>query len=84
MGGEFDIQFLGDQFHTVFEVNEGVAKTNRSYVVLDGREGKSYDQILGFPHRVHFTSEAEVSFIARSGTKFIRVTQARSVHEPIR
>jgi len=85
MGGEFDVQFSGDQFHTVFKVDEDVAKTSRSYIVLDGREGKSYDQILGrFPHSVHFTGEGEVTFIARSGTKFIRVTQARSVDEPIR
>jgi WD40 repeat protein len=85
MGGQFDIQFSGDRFHTVFKVDEQAAKTNRSYIVLDGLEGKSFDEILGrFPPSVHFTSEGEVTFIARSGTKIIRVTQARSVDESIR
>jgi hypothetical protein len=89
---EFQIQFSGDQFHTVSkgykEVGKGVALRRISYIVLDGREGKSYDEILGFhllfPHSMRFAGEGEVTFIARSGTKFIRVTQARSADEPTR
>jgi hypothetical protein len=45
----------------------------RSYVVLDGREGKHYDEIL--LESFSFDSSTGAKFIARDGLRFFRVEQ---------
>jgi hypothetical protein len=91
VGGHLKIQFVGDEFHTVYRVREpGKGKLpGRFHIVLDGVEGKSYDDILGKtpfyggpPQWAHFSAEGEVRFVARSGRKFIHVTQSRSPMSP--
>jgi hypothetical protein len=69
------VQVLDGKFHSVYEVHREKQHDSRSFIVLDGQEGKPYDAILA--GSAHFRGAGEVTFIARSGRKFFQVTQSR-------
>jgi hypothetical protein len=80
-GREYDALFLGHlQFtpdgRSVTYVCGGVSEGSRdvAFVVVNDREGRRYDDILGRP-RIE-PDESSVSYIGQSGRMFYRVTQA--------
>lgn len=76
----FNLTFSADGRHFAFEVHR--ANRNKSFVVVDGRAGKPYDELLSFkPNRnimqgsLRFDDDHSVTYLAREGRKFYRVTQ---------
>jgi WD40 repeat protein len=63
-------EFSPDGRHVALAVR-GVEK-DKDMIVLDGQEGKSYDSITN----LHFASNDAVEYVARTGKKYYRVTQA--------
>jgi len=75
---DIDLMFSPDSRHFVYAVRGGVGD-NKSMVVLDGQEGKLYDDVIGggFPEKREGSgpSSTALVYIAREGRKFYRVTQ---------
>ena len=69
-----DLSFSPDSRHVAYIVHGGVKK-DKSTVVIDGREGRAYDSVLGGTFRRAIGASAEFVYIAREGRKFYRVTQ---------
>jgi hypothetical protein len=68
-------QLSGGAFHFSYEVHENKASNDASFVVLDGQEGRQYDAI--FIGSSEFLGDKTVTFVARSGRRFVRVMQSR-------
>jgi hypothetical protein len=75
-----NLTFSRDSRHFAFEVHG--AGIGKSFVVVDDREGKHYDELLAGEQRrgmakgsLRFTAENSVTYLARKGRKFYRVTQ---------
>jgi hypothetical protein len=68
-------QLAGDVFHFSYEVHENKASQNASFVVLDGQETKLYDAV--FRGSSQLSGDGAVTFVARSGQRFLRVTTSR-------
>ena len=66
------LAFAGDEKHWAGLVVNAKAD-KRSYVILDGREGKHYDEIL--LESFSFDSSTGAKFVARDGLRFFRVEQ---------
>jgi len=74
---EIDLTFSPDSRHFVYAVRGGVGD-NKSMVVLDGQEGKLYDDVIGGAFRdadASDSSQHAFVYVARDGRKFYRVTQ---------
>jgi len=74
---EIDLEFSPDSRHVVYGVRGGVGD-NKSMVVIDGQEGKLYDDVIGGAFRSaqgNDSSQDAFMYIARAGRKFFRVTQ---------
>lgn len=77
-----NLTFCSDSSHFAFEVHN--ADKGKSFVVLDGQEGKPYDELLtnkmGWwqpwaQGTLRFRDDNSVTYLAREGRKFYRVTQ---------
>lgn len=68
-------QLAGGVFHTAYEVHQDGARDDASFVVLDGGEGKPSDQVFFGTSR--FSGDGAVTYLARNGRKFMRVTLSR-------
>ncbi len=68
-------QLSGGAFHFSYEVHENKASKDASFVVLDGQEGKLYDAV--FMGSSEFLGDKTVTFVARSGKRFVRITQSQ-------
>jgi hypothetical protein len=78
----FNLTFSSDSSHFAFEVHN--ADKGKSFVVLDGQEGKPYDELLTnkmgwwqpwVQGTLRFQDDNSVTYLAREGRKFYRVTQ---------
>ncbi len=68
------IYFTPDSRHVVYAVH-GLEENSRklSFIVIDRAEGKRYDAVWW---RTLGVREREITYVAQSGAKFVRVTQA--------
>jgi len=64
----------GPEFHLAYEVHNDKYRDDTSFVVVDDLEGKPYDAVMRYSLR--FSDEKTVTYIARQGRKFFRVTQS--------
>ena len=74
---EIDLGFSPDSRHFVYGVRGGVGD-NKSMVVIDGQEGKLYDDVTGGAFRdpgASDSSKLAFVYVAREGSNFYRVTQ---------
>jgi len=78
----FNLTLSSDSSHFAFEVHN--ADKGKSFVVLDGQEGKPYDEFLTnkmgwweawVQGTLRFRDDNSVTYLAREGRKFCRVTQ---------
>jgi len=78
----FNLTFSPDCSHFAFEVHN--ADKGKSFVVLDGQDGKPYDELLTnkfgwwqpwVQGTLRFAHDNSVTYLAREGRKFYRVTQ---------
>jgi hypothetical protein len=68
------IHFTPDSRHVIYLVHSlKDASPKDSFVVVDQAEGKRYDSVWA---RTLDVREREISYVAQSGAKFLRVTQA--------
>jgi dipeptidyl aminopeptidase/acylaminoacyl peptidase len=69
-----NLRFSPDGLHLAFEVHEPrELRKDRSYVVLDGQDGKPYHQLL--PGSLFFSGPAEITYLARQDRAIYRVIQ---------
>ena len=69
--------FSPDNGHFAYIVRGG-AGDNKSAAVIDGQEGKPYDDVIGGAFRdagANVSSEHAFLYIVREGRKFFRLTQ---------
>jgi hypothetical protein len=59
------------EFHWALAVHDEKNHNGASFVVRAGTEDRSYDGIL--PGSLKFSEDAAVSYVVRSGKKFVRV-----------
>lgn len=64
----------GPELHLAYEVYNDKYHDDASFVVVDGLEGKPYDAVM--PYSLKFSDETGVTYTARQGRKFFRVTQS--------
>ncbi len=67
----FNLTFSPDSQHLAYDVHD--IDGGRSLVVVDGQEGKHYDQVMS--GSLSFSGDNLVTYMARAGRKFYRVTQ---------
>ena len=72
------IRFNSGELHVAYEVHGDKEKNDKSFVVLNGEEGTPFERIL--QGTAHFSGQATVTYLARNGRTFFRVTQ--SLQEP--
>jgi hypothetical protein len=73
-----NLMFSVDGRHLTFEVHK--THWGKSLVVVDGIEGKHYEELLGVTrgqvrNTLYFQGEDSLTYLAREGRKFYRVTQ---------
>ncbi len=69
--GLSDLTFSPDSQHFAYETHD--IGNDVSLVVVDGQEGKHYDAVM--PDSISVTDQKTVTYVAREGRKFYRVTQ---------
>ncbi|MEE8200108.1 MAG: hypothetical protein V3R29_02980 [Candidatus Acidoferrales bacterium] len=68
--GLANLTFSPDNQHFAYEAHD--IGNGKSLVVVDGQEGKLYDQVM---MSLSFSGESSITYVAREGRKFYRVTQ---------
>jgi len=72
--GSLRLSSEGETLHVAYEVRQGAPDgTASSCVVLDGTQGRTYDEIL--EEVLQVSPEGKVTYVARRGRQFVRVTQ---------
>jgi Tol biopolymer transport system component len=68
-----NLRFSPDGRHLAYEVFESRLGKDKAFVVVDGHEGKAYDDVLW--GSLMFSGPAELVYIARDDRRFSRVVQ---------
>jgi hypothetical protein len=63
-----------DNRHYAYAVYDAAEKKSKSFVVVDGNEGKLYDEVI--PDSLRFENAKTVSYLAREGRRFLRIQLA--------
>ena len=67
--------FIGEELHVAYVVRGGTEQSPLAFVVVDGHEGTGNNEV--FAQTLQFSEEGTVTYAARVGSRFFRMTHPR-------